>query len=139
VPTLDVAIHDVVVQQREVVHQFDRDSRGDPLRSGTAARFGSEHGERRPDRLPACTAPWERSPVGVQPAQVVRSDPAHVLAVEPVDGGAQSGGDEGSGPSEDGGWLDSVEPGQVLDTVEGGVLTLVSSAKLIHVIARRTV
>jgi hypothetical protein len=61
---------------------------------------------------------------------VIRGDPAHLLALEAVDGGAESGDDEGSDSCEHGGWL---------DTVKGGLLTLAGSAKLSHVVARRTV
>jgi hypothetical protein len=56
---------------------------------------------------------------------VIPGDPAHLLALEAVDGSAESGDDEDSGLRKDGGWL---------DTVKGGLLTLVGSAKLIHVV-----
>ncbi len=94
--------------------------------SGAAAGLGRQHGQRRPDRLPAHAVAGERLTVGVDPAQVIGGDPAHLLALEAVDRSPQSRDDEGSGSGEDGGWLD-------------GVLTLVGSAKLIHVVARRVV
>ena len=43
VPSFDVAIHDVVVQQREVVHELDRNRCRHAVSGRTAARLGRQH------------------------------------------------------------------------------------------------
>ena len=116
-PALDIAVHDVVVQQREVVHEFDGDRRRHAITGVAATRFGRQHGEGRPDRFAPDAVAHDRLTVGVEPAQVVGRDLAHVLAVEPVDGGSESGDDEGARAGQNRRRLDGVmnELGATLD------------------------
>jgi hypothetical protein len=74
-PPGQVAVHDVVVQQREVVHQLDR-HRGRHRLAGRAAddRRGQQH-ERRADGLAAVRRHLRA--MLVPPAEVVAGDPPH--------------------------------------------------------------
>ena len=51
VPALGVAVHDVVVQQREVVHEFHGDRGGDPAFRRGQRGPGRQQGQRRAQRL----------------------------------------------------------------------------------------
>src|SRR5690606_8681586 len=53
VPAGEVAVHHVVVQEREVVRQLDRDGGGERGGAGPPDRLRREQGERRADRLAA--------------------------------------------------------------------------------------
>ncbi|OLT44227.1 hypothetical protein BJF85_20390 [Saccharomonospora sp. CUA-673] len=71
-PTGRVAVHDIVVQQREVVHEFDRDRRGQSGVRTAADRAGGEQCERGPQRL--ATVGVLRPAVTIPPAEVVTRD-----------------------------------------------------------------
>lgn len=93
VAALLVAVHQVVVQQREVVHELDRDGAGDAdLGRGTRG-LGGEQRERRTHGLAAVAV--RHVALGVDPAEVVGGDGVHGRR-EPVDGGAERGGREGT-------------------------------------------
>jgi hypothetical protein len=78
-----VAVDDVVVEQREVVDELDRDRTGYPVPRVGARGLRRQHGQRGADPL----APGARTgrPVLVAPAEVVGRDPPE-LGVEPPDG-----------------------------------------------------
>jgi len=88
VAALGVAIHHVVVQQREVVHQLDGDGTRDAHVCAGAGQLGGQQRERRPDRFAApgqtCRA------VRIGPAQVVAGDVA-AGGIQPGDGGPHGG------------------------------------------------
>ena len=75
VPPVEVAVHDVVVQQREVVDQLDghRGVEHGGLVARGADRARAEHGQGRAQRL-AAGAVRIRAAVGVLPAEVVAGD-----------------------------------------------------------------
>lgn len=75
VAALLVAVHQVVVQQREVVHEFDGHRAGNAGLGGRARRLGGQQGERGAHGLAAVTV--RRPPVGVDPAEVVGGDGVH--------------------------------------------------------------
>ena len=56
VPALGVVVHDVVVQQGEVVHELDRHRGGDAALGRRARGAGGQQGERGPQRLAAAAA-----------------------------------------------------------------------------------
>lgn len=75
VPALLVAVHQVVVQQREVVDQFDGDRAGHAGLRGGAGDLGGQHGEGGAYGLAAVAV---RGPaLGVDPAEVVGGDRVH--------------------------------------------------------------
>jgi hypothetical protein len=75
VPPLGVAVHDVVVQQREVVHELHGRGRGDAPLGRRAGGPGRQQGQRRAQRL-AALALTDGGAVSVDEAQVVgRDDP----------------------------------------------------------------
>ena len=140
-PALDIAIHDVVVQQREVVDQLDRDRGRNAVSRAAAARLGGQYGQRRSDGFAADAVSGDRLTVCVEPPEVVRGDPAHVVAVEAIDGGPQRGKNKGTGAAEDRGRLDTgldTDCGIGVNKVEDTAQTL-GGAKLIHVVARHVV
>ena len=75
VVALAVAVHDVVVQQREGVHQLDRRRARQAVGIRPACGPGREQRERRTYRLPPAAVGGVA--VGVQPPQVVSDDHAH--------------------------------------------------------------
>jgi hypothetical protein len=90
VMALLVVVHDVVVQERERVHELDRHRTGHAGGISSAGGTGREQGEGRPHGF---AAPGRRRvPVGVEPAQVVADDGAHRRR-ELTRGGAQLGAD----------------------------------------------
>ena len=82
-----VAVHDVVVQQREVVHELDRDRAGQPA-VGRRARGPAPTAAPAPAAAPCRRRRPAGAAVGVDPAEVVRGDQAQ-SRVEPVDAPAQ--------------------------------------------------
>ena len=70
VPALGVVVHQIVVQQGEVVHQLDGDRTGDCDASVHTGGSGGEQGEGGPERLAA--AAGLRSALHTGPAEVVR-------------------------------------------------------------------
>ena len=91
VPPLGVPVHDVVVQQREVVHKLDRDRGADAALGGHARGAGGKQGERGAQRLAAPLA--HRVPLSVGEAVVVGSHPANAGA-QPVDRGLRGRSDQ---------------------------------------------
>lgn len=94
VSALLVAVHQVVVQQREVVHEFDGHRAGDAGLGRSARRLGGQQGERRADGLAAVAVGGLA--LGVDPAEVVGGDGVHGRC-EPVNGGPEHR--SGQGPS----------------------------------------
>lgn len=81
-----VAVHQVVVQQREVVHEFDGDGAGDAGLGRRARGFRGQQGERGAHGLAAVAV--GRPALGVDPAEVVRRDGVHGRR-QPVHGSSQ--------------------------------------------------
>jgi hypothetical protein len=132
-PAFDVAIHDVVVEQGEVVDELDCDRRRNAISGAAAAGLGGKYRQRRSDRFAADAVSGGRLALGVEPPEVVGGDPAHVVTVESIDGGPKRWEDKRAGAAEDCGRLDAV-----VNTVEDASYTL-GSAQLIHVVARHVV
>ncbi len=89
VAALLVAVHQVVVQQREVVDELDGDRAGDADLGRGSRSLGGEQREGGADGLAAVAV--RRVALGVDPAEVVRGDGVHGRR-EPVDRGAEHGG-----------------------------------------------
>jgi len=68
-PALQIAIHQVVVQQREVVDEFDADRAGRPDLGGRSGRLRRQQCERRTDGF--TPAALGRPAVGVAPPEVI--------------------------------------------------------------------
>jgi hypothetical protein len=77
VPPHQVAIHDIVLKQREVVHKLDGNRDRDGCLRVAAHRLRAQQRESGADRL--AHVPGGRPPVDVTPAEVVAGDPAHRL------------------------------------------------------------
>src|SRR5690606_26611158 len=98
VPAGEVAVHHVVVQEREVVRQLDRDGGGERGGGGPPDRLRREQGERRADRLAAGAGGGAAALVA--PAEVERGDAADLLR-HPLDGVPQGGVEQPAAPAED--------------------------------------
>ena len=97
VPALEVVVHHVVVEQREVVDQFDRDG----ARDGHLARgpdgLGGQQGKGGTNRLP--TISTRGAPVGVEEPEVV-ADHSPDLGCQPVQRIPESRPDHATGPAQ---------------------------------------
>ena len=95
-PAFGVVVHDVVVNQREVVDQLHRHRPGERHRGRSAHRLGRQDGQGGPD--PFTVTPRRQGlPVGVNPAEVVAGRGGQP-GRKPVDGRPQSRLDQGAGP-----------------------------------------
>src|SRR5690606_9359933 len=97
-PARGVAVHHVVVQQREVVHQLHRDGGGQRRAGGAADRLRGQQHQGGAERLPA--VPGGGAPFGVAPAEVVSGDAVHRVG-QPGRGLAQRGLDQVAGVRQD--------------------------------------
>ena len=92
VPALFVTVHQVVVQQREVVDQLDRDGAGDADLGRGSGHLGGQQRERGAHGLAAVTV--RGAALGVDPAEVVGGDGVHGRR-QPVHGSTQHRGGQG--------------------------------------------
>ncbi len=86
VAALLVAVHEVVVEQREVVHELDGHGAGDARRGGRAGGLGRQQGEGGAYGLALIAV--GRPPLDVDPPEVVGGDGVHGCR-EPGHGGTQ--------------------------------------------------
>lgn len=94
VAPLLVAVHQVVVQQREVVHELDGHGAGDAGLRGGAGRLRGQQGQRRAHGLAAVAVGGPA--LGIDPAEVVGGHGVHGRC-EPVNGSPEHR--RGKGPS----------------------------------------
>jgi hypothetical protein len=75
------------------VDELDGDRGRNAVSRAAAAGLGGKYRQRGSDRFAANAASGDRVTFGVEPSKVVGGDPAHVVAVESIDGGPKRGED----------------------------------------------